>query len=147
MNETPKIYKIFYLPLIFLFLLMMIISCRSYADSICSKRAECDKKDCRDSEERCTIMEEAEARRKPIRLAESELTEYAGAYERGIEVAVEGGGLEVLGYVLVPMSRDKFMVTNGEEQVRFERDRVDRVAGLVVVFRDGREVRFGRKEK
>ena len=92
------------------------------------------------------LMEEAEARRKPIRLTESQLQEYVGAYERGIEIGIEGEGLTVLGYVLAPMGRDKFMVTNGDEQVRFERNKESRIVGFVVVFRDGREVRFGREE-
>jgi hypothetical protein len=91
------------------------------------------------------LMEEAEARRKPIRLTESQLREYVGEYERGIEIGIEGEGLAVLGYVLAPMGRDKFMVTNGDEQVQFERSKESRIVGFVVVFRDGREVRFGRK--
>jgi hypothetical protein len=92
------------------------------------------------------LMEEAEARRKPVRLSESQLQEYVGAYERGIEIRIEGQGLTVLGYVLAPMGGDKFMVTNGDEQVRFERDKENSIVGFVVVFRDGREVRFGREE-
>ena len=92
------------------------------------------------------LMEEAEARRKPIRLTESQLEEYVGAYERGIEIGIEGQGLTVLGYVLAPMGGDKFMVTNGDEQVRFERNKENGIVGFVVVFRDGREVRFGREE-
>lgn len=92
------------------------------------------------------IMEEAQARLNPIRLSESELNEYVGTYERGIEIVAAGEGLKVLGYVLVPMSRDTFMVTNGDEQVRFERGKEKQITGFVVVFRDGREVSFGRKQ-
>lgn len=79
-------------------------------------------------------------------VTESELEEYVGAYERGIEIKINGESLTTLGYVLAPMGGDKSMVTNGEEQVRFERNKEGRIADFVVMFRDGREVRFGRKD-
>jgi hypothetical protein len=90
------------------------------------------------------IQKEAEARLRPVDLPDELLRSYVGSYERGIAVTVDRGSLRVLHYVLAPMGDDRFMVTQGDEQVQFDRDEGGRVTGFSVLFRDGRSIGFAR---
>lgn len=90
------------------------------------------------------IIEEIEAERNPVILDEETLLSYTGSYERGMKVVLEKGFLNVMGYILVPMGNDKFMIKNGEEQVRFVRDASGKITRLVVIFRSGRRIPFNR---
>lgn len=90
------------------------------------------------------VKAEAEARLRPVDLPDEVLRSYVGSYERGIAVTVDRGSLRVLGYVLTPMGDDRFMVTEGDEQVQFDRDEGGRISGFTVLFRDGRSVGFAK---
>jgi len=92
------------------------------------------------------IKEEAEARLRPVDLPDELLRSYVGSYERGIAVTIDRGSLRVLNYVLTPMGDDRFMVTQGDEQVQFDRDKGGQIAGFTVLFRDGRSIGFARLE-
>jgi hypothetical protein len=91
------------------------------------------------------IVEEVEAKLNPVVLSEDDLEVYTGIYgQQGMQVTISDGKLNVVGYILVPMGDDKFMVTNGEEQVKFNRSNTGEIVEMVVLFRDGREVSFTR---
>jgi hypothetical protein len=93
------------------------------------------------------IIEEVEAKLNPVTLGEDDLKAYVGSYgQQGMQVIVKDGRLNVAGYILVPMGDDKFMVTNGEEQVQFERSKTGDIAEMDVLFRDGRKVSFMRSD-
>ncbi|MFX0202048.1 MAG: S41 family peptidase, partial [Candidatus Hodarchaeota archaeon] len=90
------------------------------------------------------IMEEVEAKHRPVVLSEEMLQKYTGRYNRGVEVKLIDGSLRVLRYLLVPMGNDKFMIENGDEQVYFVKDAEGSYSKLVVLFRDSSRVVFDR---
>ena len=93
------------------------------------------------------IAEEVEAKLNPVTLGEDDLKAYVGSYgQQGMQVTVRDGKLNVAGYILVPIGDDKFMAMNGEEQVQFDRSNTGDIAGMVVLFRDGRKVSFMRSD-
>ena len=86
-----------------------------------------------------------EAKLNPVVLSEDDLKAYTGSYgQQGMQVTVSDGKLNVVGYILVPMGDDKFMVTNGEEQIQFNRSNTGEIVELVVLFQDSRKVSFTR---
>ena len=93
------------------------------------------------------MVEEAEARLNPVILEEEALLPFTGSYERGIKATIENGFLNVLGYILIPMGNDKFMIENGDEQIQFSRDADGKISGFVVMFRDGGSQPFKRLEE
>lgn len=92
------------------------------------------------------IMEELEVKKHPVVLDEDTLLSYAGNYSRGVKAVLKNGSLNILGYILVPMGNDKFMIQNGDEQIQFVRDASDKITKLLVLFRNGRKVPFDRKK-
>lgn len=90
------------------------------------------------------IIEEVEAKLNPVILDEETLLSYTGNYERGMKAILEKGSLNIMGYILIPMGNDKFMIKNGEEQVQFVKDDSGNISKLVVIFRNGRRIPFKR---
>ncbi|MHC4216165.1 MAG: S41 family peptidase [Planctomycetota bacterium] len=90
------------------------------------------------------IMEEVEVKHNPVILSERILLTYTGRYSRGVEVKLLDGSLNVLGYILIPMGNDKFMIENGDEQVLFAKTATGSYSELIVLFRDNSRVSFKR---